>query len=667
MDSLEIFKVPIGSKVKITTDEGVYTGVIRTNNLKSKKISFQNMIVCETNLHVGILTFHYFDIISFEVIKVGKGELKQPAHKDPIMQYIGKKPEKSEHFKGLNLAQDSDLRRFSKSHHKDMDPYIGLADSENKCDFSALNFNIPNSHNVVDCVDDIDNALGVLENERVLAVATEGTYFKRNGKLFWIQVASYRHVFLFDILALKNEVFDRGLRAIFQNARIQKVVHDCRFMSDIFRHQYNCELVNVFDTQVADVFISKENYDGNFSRKVNSYPYAVMRYLDVSPEYVYIQKIRPKFMEQDLAAWTLRPLSESMRYAAIKEVIYLLELRHVLYEKLMEPFMFGVSVYLSSLRDCDENERNDLAGGELGVLPEMFKQLINYHKDEKIRVLQRKSNSVQVESDLHDHKEEVKYNRQVYSIRNHDIFYNSKRHEDLASKHYDEIKNCNEKSIIGEITKSRLKLKQRVAAEQLENLLEKPTQNSTCDPENSQNAELGKPKDTQVTKNSSQSLVKDTHMNKIFEPHIRKNVPKNDYARNHQSNSNSTFHQKSNSNQLASLSNSCKSSSDESSDQSRSSLERLKMPKIPTRNSTCRKNSSESSDDGKDGFYSCENSINDHQSKKSNENPSLQTNKTEDQSEVKTVDWSIFGEEHDPFYMEHYKKIRYIPAGYGGH
>uniref|UniRef100_A0A2C9LR44 3'-5' exonuclease domain-containing protein n=1 Tax=Biomphalaria glabrata TaxID=6526 RepID=A0A2C9LR44_BIOGL len=70
-------------------------------------------------------------------------------------------------------------------------------------------------------------------------------------------IATDTKIYIFDILVMKSEAFDAGLRETFENENIKKIIHDCRFIADMLRHQYSTEMKNVFDTQVAKAFTVK--------------------------------------------------------------------------------------------------------------------------------------------------------------------------------------------------------------------------------------------------------------------------------------------------------------------------------------------------------------------------------------------------------------------------
>nr|XP_058914034.1 piRNA biogenesis protein EXD1 isoform X5 [Kogia breviceps] len=88
-----------------------------------------------------------------------------------------------------------------------------------------------------------------IKKQSVLSVAAEGANVCRHGRLCWLQVATNRRVYLFDIFLLGSRAFSNGLQMVLEDKRILKVIHDCRWLSDCLSHQYGILLNNVFDTQ----------------------------------------------------------------------------------------------------------------------------------------------------------------------------------------------------------------------------------------------------------------------------------------------------------------------------------------------------------------------------------------------------------------------------------
>jgi len=74
----------------------------------------------------------------------------------------------------------------------------------------------------------------------------------RTGRLCLVQIASRTKAYLFDVIAIGEELFTAGgIGPLLESETILKVVHDCRQDSDALYWQFNVKLSNVFDTQVA--------------------------------------------------------------------------------------------------------------------------------------------------------------------------------------------------------------------------------------------------------------------------------------------------------------------------------------------------------------------------------------------------------------------------------
>ncbi|KAI0210952.1 hypothetical protein LSAT2_004259, partial [Lamellibrachia satsuma] len=101
---------------------------------------------------------------------------------------------------------------------------------------------------------------------------------------------------------------------------ILQVVHDCRKISDVLWHQYQVQIVNVFDMQV------------------------------------FIYKIREESLKEDQSMWMQQPSSDVILDAAVKNVAFILELRIALLERMLSRFVDGVDVYLSVIRDTSKQQ-----------------------------------------------------------------------------------------------------------------------------------------------------------------------------------------------------------------------------------------------------------------------------------------------------------------------
>lgn len=220
-----------------------------------------------------------------------------------------------------------------------------------------------------------EEAVKFISKQRVIGVCCEGVDLGRLGKLCWLVIGSSKVIYLFDVLTLGAPCFDEGLQDILESGDILKVFHDCRLASDALFHQYHIRLMNVFDTQVADAIIYKNERGGELPRYVNGLVACLYEYLNLSPENVSFQKVRQKFMKTNASIWAVRPAPEALVDAAAKHVMYLRELRLAQMERLMAEFLYGVDIYLSVARDS--KELNPKVKGQL--LPAKFKELNHFN------------------------------------------------------------------------------------------------------------------------------------------------------------------------------------------------------------------------------------------------------------------------------------------------
>ncbi|XP_023244719.1 uncharacterized protein LOC111642591 [Centruroides sculpturatus] len=82
----------------------------------------------------------------------------------------------------------------------------------------------------------------------------------------------------------------------------------------------------------------------------------LMEYLHLDSRYIHIQRSSENFEEEELSAWTLRPLPKRLEKVAVKHVIYLKDLRLAILEHLLSDLNEGIDIYLSVLRECSEEE-----------------------------------------------------------------------------------------------------------------------------------------------------------------------------------------------------------------------------------------------------------------------------------------------------------------------
>lgn len=227
-------------------------------------------------------------------------------------------------------------------------------------------------------LEQIDNefleAVQHIQRQSMIGVAAEGINMSRIGKMCWLQVLADATVYLFDILALGREAFEQGLRSVFQSEMLLKVVHDCRAIADILHHVYNVKMVNVFDTQVAEVMVYRMDYGGNLPRYVKSLSSCLQKYLNLSNDEISFDRVCQFFSNKDQSEFAKRPLPDHIRIILVRHVMYLLELRYVMMECMLKEFVFGVNIFLDDIKNAPDQDISCHLGNR-HRLPNKFAEL----------------------------------------------------------------------------------------------------------------------------------------------------------------------------------------------------------------------------------------------------------------------------------------------------
>lgn len=175
-----------------------------------------------------------------------------------------------------------------------------------------------NNHSLITDVSRIEEICAlILLEESHIAVDTE---FYNDGKknkkwcLSLIQIAAPNlGVFIFDVDFYQERFNLHNLRILLESLQIKKIFHDYRQDFEAIYYNLNVVLQNVFDTQIAEMFL-------HHNRDHSSYASIVESFLQI--------KIDKNFQNDD---WSKRPLSVGqLNYAAL-DVIYLIQV----YEKIV--------------------------------------------------------------------------------------------------------------------------------------------------------------------------------------------------------------------------------------------------------------------------------------------------------------------------------------------
>ena len=150
-------------------------------------------------------------------------------------------------------------------------------------------------------------------NEVAFDIECENNLHHYGSYISLIQASTRSRNYILDVLELKDI---HPFLNILENPNIQKVLHDVSFDLRILEHQFKCQPKNIFDTQVAALFLGKKE-------------------LGLGPllSHYFGMKKESKFQ---MADWTKRPIRPDMLEYATKDTVYLLRLKDILKEELVK-------------------------------------------------------------------------------------------------------------------------------------------------------------------------------------------------------------------------------------------------------------------------------------------------------------------------------------------
>ena len=175
-----------------------------------------------------------------------------------------------------------------------------------------------------------------------------------------IQISTKNKNWIVDVLKLGNI---KPLIEVLEDPKIQKIFHDVSFDFRILQDQFSCHPHNVFDTQIAALFLGKEHLGLG----------------DLLKEYFGAEK-EGKYQ---MADWTKRPLNTEMLAYAAKDATHLITLRDLLIKELRQKERLSwVEEELAALEEADFTYKTqtflDVRGVrvftplQLGIFRELF-------------------------------------------------------------------------------------------------------------------------------------------------------------------------------------------------------------------------------------------------------------------------------------------------------
>lgn len=140
-----------------------------------------------------------------------------------------------------------------------------------------------------------------------------------------------------------------GLKAVLENNKILKIIHDCRSDWDSLLYQYSVRLFSFIDTQEAYYVYHL------FYHQELTLPISLLNFIKIITNTNMEEKIKMKDeMHNDPEIWGKRPLTENMIKYAAEDVKYLAIAWEILEQKLNEDLLEIIKV-LSILKVVNKN------------------------------------------------------------------------------------------------------------------------------------------------------------------------------------------------------------------------------------------------------------------------------------------------------------------------
>ncbi|XP_055946429.1 uncharacterized protein LOC129976735 [Argiope bruennichi] len=330
--------------IRFRTPEGEYEGVLN-KVLPAAELIVVRKVILLPDRRMGSLNFGFSELTNIRVINRPDSLKERNAGKKDVLPVYPKT--KMERLFDLDGSSDIEDDESPDSYHTEYEMKL----------VPHLSKFIPRDFEIIDTFNkEFNLAIKHIKKQAAIGVSLEGIKISRSGTLTWLCISTPYCNFLFDILALGEQAFQKGLKSILEDAKIQKIFHDCRLASDCLYHKYNVCLVNVFDTQVADFIVMMQMIEKDkIDSRVNTLDACLSYYLEVPTNYLYGHA---NFDEDkdSLNFHALRPLKHEIQDVLIKNVMYLHLLKRELELALQMPLRRATDVYLNSIQKLKDKE-----------------------------------------------------------------------------------------------------------------------------------------------------------------------------------------------------------------------------------------------------------------------------------------------------------------------
>jgi exonuclease 3'-5' domain-containing protein 1 len=351
-----------GQRLFVETNVGTLEGVFFSMDSGHNRLTLKEVVLHPSGKKMeGFSHYYKNEVISVRILDPGSyadvsAKIEAAGNWDLMQKDQRVQPGKVKGSEILNtMSRDTAMNRSK------------LSEEE----YNALS-KLVNNYVLIDRVGDVfRKAVEDIKAEPAVGLSIEGAMFGRYSQVSFVSFATPSCAFLFDIYTLGDVAFDNGLRDILESEKTEKVIHNCRLVSDCLHHKYRVTICGVFDTQVADLKVAQQRY-GQFPRCVRSLPQCLGIYLHLPANLIYHPHIHEGYIVLESQQWNKRPLPIELEIGAVKNSVFLLKLQEKICEALLHPFYQCVDVFLGAVKDSDRPEDREHQANDAKVPLELL-------------------------------------------------------------------------------------------------------------------------------------------------------------------------------------------------------------------------------------------------------------------------------------------------------
>lgn len=361
----------VGCRVRLTMEEGEYTGTVHALSERDRLVTLLGVTLdCGGGRQEKLRGVQKFQLDVVREVKLLEAPPDAPVPVQPATQTVPPRRDKPL----MDQQSHSDRPAFSQRLVDDtlLLAHIAIDDSDDETSPAEGSggespaapraatppplLPRPEGYVVIDQVDDeLTDAVQYLEQQTMVGLSAEGVLMGRGGELSLITIACADFSFVFDLLSCGRPGVE-ALKSLLESKAVQKVIHDCRGLSDLLAHQYSVRLANVFDTQAAEVYLYHKKH-GVLPAYVAAVSNTLVTRLRLLPRQVFFPRYAlERLKEEQRQVWMRRPLTERLLEGAVQNAVYLRELRHVQVEEMFSTYVRCVDVYLDATRQADNED-----------------------------------------------------------------------------------------------------------------------------------------------------------------------------------------------------------------------------------------------------------------------------------------------------------------------